>query len=168
MNYILLYKAVWGGVAALGFAALFNVPARSLVHIFLFGATGVFLKLLLLANGINIVLASLIGAAAIGFLSIPAAHNKHTPPLIFYIPAVIPMVPGVLAYKMMLGLIKLTGDPKSANYVPILSETVNYGIKVLFILISLSVGVIVPMLLVRKDSVKDIKVKFRKNKADVT
>ncbi len=157
---IILYKSLWGGIAALGFAALFNVPVRSFFHIFMFGGIGVFIKFTLLHFNCNIALASLAGAVAIGFLSIPAAHYKHTPPLIFYIPAVIPMIPGILAYRMILGLITLTGNPKSATYIATLSETINYGLKVVFILISLSVGVVIPMLLLRKESVKDIKVPF--------
>ena len=70
------------------------------------------------------------------------------------------MIPGILAYRMILGLISLTGNPKVATYGATLSETVNYGLKVVFILISLSVGVVIPMLLLRKESVKDIKVPF--------
>ena len=165
--YILILKSIWGGIAALGFGALFNVPARSLFHIFLFGGIGVFCKFLLLHFQANIALASLVGAIAIGFLSIPAAHYKHTPPLIFYIPAVIPMIPGIFAYRMILGLITLTGSPKVSTYNTTLLETVNYGLKVLFILISLSVGVVIPMLLLRKESVKDIKVLFvKKSKSE--
>ncbi len=159
---IVLYKSVWGGIAALGFAALFNVPVRSLFHIFLFGAIGILIKFTMLHYSLNIVFASLAGAVAIGFLSIPAAHYKHTPPLIFYTPAVIPMIPGILAYRMILGFITLTGNPKSPVYYTTLLETVNYGMKVVFILISLSVGVVIPMLLLRKESVKDIKVLFVK------
>ena len=136
------------------------MPVRSFFHIFLFGGIGVFIKFTLLHFNFNIALSSLAGAVAIGFLSIPAAHYKHTPPLIFYIPAVIPMIPGILAYRMILGLITLTGNPKSATYGATLSETINYGLKVVFILISLSVGVVIPMLLLRKESVKDIKVPF--------
>ena len=165
--YILILKSICGGIAALGFGALFNVPARSLFHIFLFGGIGVFCKFLLLHFQANIALASLVGAIAIGFLSIPAAHYKHTPPLIFYIPAVIPMIPGIFAYRMILGLITLTGSTKVSTYNTTLLETVNYGLKVLFILISLSVGVVIPMLLLRKESVKDIKVLFvKKSKSE--
>ena len=72
------------------------------------------------------------------------------------------MIPGVLAYRMILGFIALTGNPKSPTFNATLLETVNYGFKVVFILISLSVGVVIPMLLLRKESVKDIKVLFVK------
>jgi len=152
-------KGIWFGFAALGFAILFNVPPRTLLIIWLLAAVGGLTKLLMLHFDIGVVLASFGGASVIGILSIPAAHNKHAPPLVFAIPAVIPMVPGVFAYKMILGLIKLAGDPNTSLYPQILSETVNNALKVLFILMSLAVGVAIPMLITRKNSIKDIKIK---------
>ena len=152
-------KGIWFGFAALGFAILFNVPPRTLLIIWLLAAVGGLTKLLMLHFDIGVVMASFGGASVIGILSIPAAHNKHAPPLVFAIPAVIPMVPGVFAYKMILGLIKLAGDPNTSLYPQILSETVNNALKVLFILMSLAVGVAIPMLITRKNSIKDIKIK---------
>ena len=152
-------KGIWFGFAALGFAILFNVPPRTLLIVWLLAAVGGLTKLLMLHFDIGVVLASFGGASVIGILSIPAAHNKHAPPLVFAIPAVIPMVPGVFAYKMILGLIKLAGDPNTSLYPQILSETVNNALKVLFILMSLAVGVAIPMLITRKNSIKDIKIK---------
>jgi len=152
-------KGIWFGFAALGFAILFNVPPRTLVIVWLLAAVGGLTKLLMLHFDIGVVMASFGGASVIGILSIPAAHNKHAPPLVFAIPAVIPMVPGVFAYKMILGLIKLAGDPNTSLYPQILSETVNNALKVLFILMSLAVGVAIPMLITRKNSIKDIKIK---------
>jgi len=155
-------KGIWFGFAALGFAILFNVPPRTLVIVWLLAAVGGLTKLLMLHFDIGVVMASFGGASVIGILSIPAAHNKHAPPLVFAIPAVIPMVPGVFTYKMILGLIKLAGDPGSSTYTQILSETVNNGIKVLFILMSLAVGVAIPMLITRKSTVKNIKIARKK------
>lgn len=97
------------------------------------------------------------GAALVGTVSIMAAHNRHAPPLVFAIPAVIPMVPGVFAYRMMMGLIELSGTLPPESYTQVLAETVNNGLKVMFILISLAVGVALPMLLTRKESAKHIR-----------
>lgn len=158
----LLEKGIWLGFAALGFAILFNVPPRTLLIIWLLGALGGLTKFFMMHWGISVILGSFGGASLIGILSIPAAHNKHAPPLVFAIPAVIPMVPGVFAYKMIIGLIKLAGDPSAISYTQTLTETVNNGLKVLFILISLAVGVAIPMLITRKSSVKNITVLKRK------
>ena len=154
---LLLEKGLWFGIAAVGFAVLFNVPVRTLVSIFILGALGGLCKVFMLKFGINIILATFSGAALVGCLSIPFAHNKHSPPPTFAIPAVIPMVPGILAYRMMLGLISLAGSINPQVYPNILSETVNNGLKVMLILMSLAGGVMVPMLLTRKESAKEIR-----------
>ncbi|WP_442587365.1 threonine/serine exporter family protein [Pedobacter sp. AW31-3R] len=159
MDWIILLseKCIWFGFAALGFGVLFNVPSRSLIPIFILGALGGFTKVVMMHFEINIVVSSLFGAALIGFLSIPFAHLKHAPPPIFAIPAVIPMVPGVFAYRMMLGLIDLASDKDPETYSNILSLTTHNGLKVMFILMSLAIGVALPMLVTRKESAKQIR-----------
>ena len=122
------------------------------------GAAGGLTKLLLMLFSIDIVLATFAGATLVGILSVSAAHNKHAPPLVFSIPAVIPMVPGAFAYRMMLGLIKLSGTAvTNETYSQTLGETASNGLKTLFILISLAVGVAIPMLISRKETIKRIR-----------
>lgn len=149
-------KAFWCGWGALGFGILFNVPPRTLFAIWIGGAIGGFLKFGLLQLSAGVVLASFAGALAIGFSSIPIAHIRHVPPMIFAIPSVIPLIPGVFAYRTMLGLMKLTGAI-GPDYNLILAETTNNGAKTLFIIMSLAVGVAVPMHLMRKESVKNMR-----------
>lgn len=160
--YSFLENGVWFGFAALGFAVLFNVPQRTLIIIWLLAALGGLTKLWMIHCGSTVVLGSLAGSSVIGILSIPSAHNKHAPPLVFSIPAVIPMVPGVFAYKAMLGLMTLAGNPTAPNYTQIISQTLNNGLNALFILMSLAVGVAIPMLVTRKSSVKHIRIVKRK------
>jgi uncharacterized membrane protein YjjB (DUF3815 family) len=154
-----LEMAIWLAAAALGFAILFNVPKRTLFVIALLGALGGSTKLILMNFDVNIVIATFCGALVIGLLTIPAAHNKHAPPLVFSIPAVIPMIPGVFAYKAMLGFIKLTGNIDQAAYDIALNQTVSNGIKAGLILLALTAGVSFPMLISRKNSVKKMKLK---------
>jgi len=154
---MILEKGIWFGFAALGFAVLFNVPQRTLLIEWIMGALGGMTKIILMQCTIGIVIATFAGASLVGILSVFAAHNKHTPPLVFSIPAVIPMIPGAFAYKMMLGLIKLSGTDASATYYQTLSETTNNGLKTIFILLALAVGVAIPMLISRKETVKRIK-----------
>lgn len=155
---MILEKGIWFGFAALGFAVLFNVPQRTLLIIWLIGAAGGITKLLLMQCDIGIVIATLAGASLVGILCVSAAHNKHAPPLVFSIPAVIPMVPGAFAYKMMLGLMKLAGTTLSTeSYYQTLAETTNSGLKTVFILMALAAGVSIPMLISRKETIKKIK-----------
>jgi uncharacterized membrane protein YjjB (DUF3815 family) len=159
MDWItILSKAFWCGWGAVGFAILFNVPVRTLFAIWICGALGGFLKFSLLLLGAGVVSASFAGALAIGISCIPTAHFRHAPPMIFAIPSVIPLIPGVFAYRTMLGLIRLTGAI-GPDYQAIISETVNNGAKTLFIIMSLAMGVAVPMHLMRKESVKNIRLR---------
>jgi len=155
---LILEKGIWFGFAALGFAVLFNVPQRALLIIWLIGAAGGLVKLILMQWNIGIVMASFVGSTLVGILSVYAAHNKHAPPLVFSIPAVIPMVPGAFAYRMMLGLIKLAATTITSNsYSQTLAETTSNGLKALFILLVLAVGVAIPMLISRKETIKKIR-----------
>ncbi len=152
-------KWIWLGFAAVGFGILFNVPQRTLWVIFLLGALGGALKLLTLMLGGGIVLGSFIGAMLVGFLSINAAHFRHAPPFVFAIPAVIPMVPGAFAYRMMLGIIRLTDTLDHSTFLQLMEDTVDNGLKAFFVLMALALGVSAPMLLTRAESAKNLKVK---------
>jgi len=159
MEYLFyLEKGIWFGLAALGFAILFNVPPRTILIVSILAAMGGVTRLYLVHSGASILMASLAGASLIGVLSIQASHNKHAPPLVFSIPAVIPMVPGVFAYQAILGLINLSTNPNAPDYTQILTGTISNGLNAIFILMALAVGVAVPMLITRKTSAKHIKI----------
>jgi len=155
---LILEKGIWFGFAALGFAVLFNVPQRTLKIIWLIAAAGGLTKLMLMQCNIGIVVATFAGASLVGVLSVYAAHNKHAPPLVFSIPGVIPMIPGAFAYRMMLGLMQLSGTAVSnETYYQTLAETTSNGLKTMFILMALAVGVAIPMLISRKETIKKIR-----------
>lgn len=155
---LILEKGLWFGFAALGFAILFNVPRRTLLIIWILGALGGLTKILLMQSNISIIIATFAAASLIGILSVSAAHNKHAPPLVFSIPAVIPMIPGAFAYRMMLGLIKLSGTAiSSAAYNQTIAETASNGLMTVFILLALATGVAIPMLVSRKETIKKIR-----------
>lgn len=158
----ILTKSFWAGIAAIGFAVLFNVPRRVIFPIWTLGALGGLIKFTAMNFEIGIVFASFIGATVIGVVSIQMAHMRNSPPLVFSIPSVIPMVPGIFAYKMMLGMIALTNIENTDAYLKTLIETVNNGSKMMFVLISLGIGVAIPMLITRKESIK--KSSFNKKK----
>ncbi|SFU27925.1 Uncharacterized membrane protein YjjB, DUF3815 family [Pustulibacterium marinum] len=159
MEYVdLLEKWIWFGIAAIGFAALFNVPKRTLLSVFILAALGGTVKLIFFFVTESVVIGTLLGAITVGFLSVIAAHKNHTPPFVLAIPAVIPMVPGSFAYHTMKGIIHLTNNTNSDLFVSLLNDTMTNGLKTMFILLSIALGVSMPMLLTRRESVKEIKI----------
>lgn len=163
MEYFAFYeKWIWFGCAAVGFAILFNVPRRTLFTIFAMAALGGTLKILIMSWHDSVILGTFFGAVLVGFLSIWAAHSKHSPPFVFAIPSVIPMVPGAFAYRTMKGIIDITNNTDPDQFLSILNSAVSNGFKTMFILIAIALGVSTPMLLTRRDSVKEIRLPFKK------
>lgn len=144
--------AVWSCAAALGFAVLFNVPRRMLPGCALVGAAGHAARFLTMQAGLPIEAGTLIGAAVVGVLSSALSRVYRTPSLIFGIIGAIPMVPGVFAYRTMIGLIRVAGadaaliDQQSA----LLAEAAINAVKTGLILGAIAVGIAVPTLLFRR------------------
>ncbi len=151
---LIISKSIAAGFAGVGFAILFNVPQRTLFPIGILSALGGIVKFGSMYFEIGIVFASFLAAIIIGIVSIRMAYSKDSPPLVFYIPSVIPLVPGFFIYKMMLGIMSLTSVTDTNVYLQNLIATVNNGTKAIFILISLGIGVAVPMLITRKETIK--------------
>ncbi|MCH6199527.1 threonine/serine exporter family protein [Aquiflexum sp. LQ15W] len=150
----IVFKAFWCGCAAVGFAILFNSPARALFAVFLCGSLAGFLKFSVLLPGVGggIIMASAAGAAAVGFASIPVSHWRHVPPIVISIPSVIPLIPGSFAYRTILGLISFVSNTE----MEVLTKTAHHGVMTFFIILALSLGVTLPMLLFRIESVKKV------------
>jgi uncharacterized membrane protein YjjB (DUF3815 family) len=110
---------------------------------------------------INIIVASFAGALSVGFLSMPLAHKIHQPPVVFSIPAVIPMIPGYFAYKTVLAVMNFTFiETESVKRVNLINDFFSNGFTMFFILISLTIGVSFPLLLLRKTTVKNMSKKL--------
>lgn len=145
---------LWLALASLGFALLFNVPRRCLPFVVILASLGGLAKLVLLHFGFSLVGASFCGATLIGMISIPFAHFRHAPHVVFSIPAIIPMIPGVFAYRMALGVIKLATLAPDSVPSNLLVEVVQNGLTVAMVSMAIAIGVAMPFLLTRQKSGK--------------
>lgn len=153
----LLEVSFWSGVAATGFGLLFNIPKNSLLTVFLLGAGAGFIKFLLIRFDVHIVLASFTAACFVGFISVPLAHKIHQPPVVFSIPPVIPMIPGYFAYETVLSIMNFTFMIENTEKrLELIDAIFTNGFNMIFVLVSLTVGVALPMLLMKKSSVKQL------------
>lgn len=145
----LLRDGIWSGVAALGFAILFNVPVRTLFACAMGGAIAHLVRTLLMEWYVTIAVATLVGAIVAGFLGELFARRWYAPTPVFTVPAVIPMVPGVYAYNTMIGIVQLS-SLDAENGLAVLSETAVNGSKALLIVFALAFGLAIPKLLVHR------------------
>jgi uncharacterized membrane protein YjjB (DUF3815 family) len=140
----------WAGIAAFGFAVLFNVPRRTLLACALSGSFAFAVRILLVEfKLLPFEAATLVAATSVSFLGVAFGRFWRAPALVFIIPGVIPMVPGALAFRTMIDVLVLTADPTTANAAAMTAAAVN-GIKMLLITGALAGGVAVPSLLLRR------------------
>ncbi len=153
----LIEVSFWSGIAALGFGLLFNIPKNAIITVFALGFGAGFIKFLLMHFNVHVVLGSFLAAFFVGIISIPLAHKIHQPPVVFSIPPVIPMIPGYFAYETVLSIMNflfMEGD--ASKRVHLIDAIFTNGFTMFFVLIALTVGVALPLLLLKKNSVKKI------------
>ncbi len=141
---------------AVCWGVLFGTPRRVLWVAGVLGGCGHCFRFVLLDFGAGLILATLLASILIGLAGIVFAHKVDNPPVVFTMPACITMVPGLYAYRSMLGGIKIT-DMDILHKNPALLAEIAHNIMLTFsLLAALAVGISVGVLLFRKRSVRDI------------
>lgn len=102
----ILLDGFFAAVAAVGFGAVSDPPMRAFPRIALLAAAGHALRFCLMrCVGADIASASLLAGFVIGMGSLWLGRGAHCPMTCLYIPALLPMVPGIYAYKTVFSLI---------------------------------------------------------------
>lgn len=153
---LLSSKFILGGLTSLGFAILFNTPKRALWVVILLGGLGFMIKYYLnIECNFGQIFAVFCASCFVGLSGMYFAHRTHTPPLVFTIPAVINMIPGLLSYKFMVGMINWTMKPNGVQQsVDDVVQTLSYGISAIFIVFALAFGVAISVIVFKNYSVK--------------
>jgi uncharacterized membrane protein YjjB (DUF3815 family) len=142
----LLENVFWSAVGSLCIAILFNVPVRTLPACAVGGAAGSTVRAILVYAGLTTEAASLAGATAVGFLGVYFARRWYAPTSVFTVSAAIPLVPGVLAFQTMLGILRVTtADP--ATGLPVLLDVSTNAIRTILTLAAIAIGITTPSLL---------------------
>lgn len=149
----LIADGLFAAVAASGFAVISNPPKRAVAIAALLGAVGHACRFYLLQYGmLNLTIASLVAAFVIGMLSMVAARQIHCPAEVFSFPALLPMIPGMYAYKAVLALIRFMTNDDEVLLQRLIVEIFRYGLTTLFVMSALVVGVSLSMFIFYKQS----------------
>jgi uncharacterized membrane protein YjjB (DUF3815 family) len=145
--WTILYDALFAAIAGIGFGAISNPPLKAFPYIALLAATGHSFRFVLMNYlGIDIALASLAASLLIGFGSLWFGGKGKYPITVPAIPALLPMVPGKLAYNTIFAIImflQTINDPKEHDkYLYLLMDN---GFLSLTIIFFLALGVAVPI-----------------------
>lgn len=149
--------AIAAAIAAMGFSTIFNVQRRLLWVVAIGGMISVCTRNFVnFELGYGPVIGSFMGALVVSLIALKAVHWFHVPNHVLTIPSVIPMIPGVLMYRGLLGLINMHG---------VIGEVTNAmvnGINSALIILCISLGVAIPNIFLRKYIAKSKSMRLQK------
>lgn len=144
-------------IVAVGWCILFGSPKRLLLVAGLLGGLGHSIRFVLVQLDMGLITATLVGSVIVGLVGIFVSKKVYSPPVVFTMPACITMIPGLYAYRTMMGGIKLIDvaekDPS------ILIEMSHNLVLTMSLLFTLAIGICIGALLFRKSTVRDIKLR---------
>lgn len=149
--------AIAAAISAMGFSMIFNIPRRLLWVVAIGGIIAVctrnFVNLGPSNNNVGLdmglAIGSLAGSALVSLIAVKAVHWVHAPNHVLSIPSVIPMVPGVLMYRALVGLIEMNG------VVGELTNAMKFGMASAITIMCIALGVAVPNVFARHWVAKD-------------
>lgn len=139
-------------IATIGFSVFLNAPKSVLIPAGLTGGIGWSVYYCLINATNNDILANFLAATLVALISEILARKLKFPAILFVIPGIIPLVPGLGMYNTMLYLVQ-------SNY----QLAISKGANVLFIGGAISLGVLVVTSLARTLNIVSL-AKINKNK----
>lgn len=152
---LILQDAVFAAIAAIGFAAISNPPKRAFIYCAILAAVGHSTRFLLMNDagfGLHIVLASTIAAFVIGVLAVLLTPLSKMPAETCLFPSLLPMIPGIYAYKAFGGLVMCLWPKKEEAFEFYFYQFASNGLTTLFILLGMVIGAVIPIFLLKRIS----------------
>jgi uncharacterized membrane protein YjjB (DUF3815 family) len=138
----ILMDGFLAAVAGIGFGAISHPPRRAFAFIGLLAATGHALRFVLMNYlHVDIAIASFCAATSIGAMALWFGKRLYCPMTVLYIPALLPMIPGMYAYKTIFAMVMFMQhlrDPLLAGQY--MQEVFSNAIVTLSTVFLLSVG----------------------------
>jgi uncharacterized membrane protein YjjB (DUF3815 family) len=135
----ILIDGLLAAIAGIGFGAISYPPKRAFKYIAILSAVGHALRYALMNYAAcDIATASFCASFVIGLLSIWFGRLSYCPMTVLYIPALLPMIPGMYAYRSVLALVMFMQHLKDTvlaeQYLRELSSNLIVTVSTVFLL----------------------------------
>ncbi|MDE6305362.1 MAG: threonine/serine exporter family protein [Muribaculaceae bacterium] len=144
----IVQDAFFAAIAAIGFAAISNPPRATIKYSAIIAAVGHATRFCLMRfAALNIVVSSLAGAFFIGILAIIISPKAKCPPETFAFPALLPMIPGIYAYRTIQAFVMsmaASGEDDFNHYFYLCESN---GITCAFVILAMVLGQMIPILM---------------------
>lgn len=150
-----LQDGFFAAIAAIGFAAISNPPKRAYLYCAIIAAVGHSARFLMMQDsilGFHIVIASTLAALIIGVLAVLFSPVVKTPAETYLFPSLLPMIPGIYAYKTFGGLVMCLYHGAEGEFGHYFYLFASNGMTCLFILLGMVVGSTIPIFLLKNIS----------------
>ena len=150
MTYLfnILQDGFFAAIAAIGFASISNPPRQAYKYCALIAALGHATRYVLTHNAygeMHLIGASFIASLVIGVLTVFLAPRAKCPAETFSFPALLPMIPGMYAYRTIEALLLCLTNQE---------EHAFNGLTCTFIILGMVVGATLPIFLFKNTSFK--------------
>ena len=153
MDLNILSDALFAALAAVGFSSISRLPLKAYPYCAAIAANGHSLRYLLMLSpepALHIFWASLIASFVIGTLAVLLSPKAHTPAEACFFPSLLPMIPGMYAYRAFGGLAAcvLNDNPDKFGYY--FYQFASNGFVCLAVLAAMVVGATMPLFMFKK------------------
>ncbi|MCM1067538.1 MAG: threonine/serine exporter family protein [Muribaculaceae bacterium] len=151
----ILHDGLFAAIAAIGFAAISRPPARTYIFCAIIAAAGHSSRMVLMepsVAGIHITAATLAASTLIGVLAVLLSPAAHTPAEAYLFPALLPMIPGIYAYRTFGALALYTLHATEASAEHYFFTFVSNGLTCTAILLCMAIGATLPIFALKKVS----------------
>lgn len=145
--------AFFAAIAAIGFSAISNPPRKAYIYCALIAATGHSIRFLLMSPelvGMAIIPASAIASFVIGLLAVVLSPCAKIPAETFLFPSLLPMIPGIYAYKAFGGLAMCLLHTSEADFHHYFYLFSTNGLVCLFIIAGMVIGGTLPVFMLKR------------------
>lgn len=147
--------ALFAAVAAVGFSAISNPPVKAYGYCALIAAVGHSVRFILMNAQIadmSIVPASILAAFVIGLMAVLLSPCAGTPAETFLFPSLLPMIPGIYAYKTFGGLVMCLLNSGESQFLHYFYLFAYNGLTCIFVIFGMVIGSTMPIYLLKKIS----------------
>lgn len=144
----IILEAIFAGLSALGFALISDPPKKLIIYTVILASIGRGIRYTIMALfGIGIVMSTFIVSLLIGFLGIYFAHKVRCSMEVISFPALLPMIPGVYAYKTIISSVLYGQATTVVDKHKYLINMFDNGVISVGVITALAIGVTVPFLI---------------------
>lgn len=149
----ILKDGFFAAIAAIGFSAISRPPKQAYLWCALIAATGHSFRFLLMnCVEMHIVLATTLASFLIGVMAVFLSPKTKVPAETYLFPSLLPMIPGIYAYKTFAGLVMCMYHSSEATFEKDFYLFAGNGLTCFFILLGMAIGATIPIFMLKRIS----------------